>query len=533
MSKARSASTVWAHQVLERVSGGSRALSGMWRPGLQVRGGSPGDSADDLALRRLPARRARAAILFIVGNMDTAARGQLAERIRALEAVGVSTATVSRRRLHVDDALERYAGFVLNNVANDAELARFLARAREADRMVVADGHDLDLPSADSGEGLRVTLDRRAPELSSRRSLTINWAVRSPLAERSGSARTIFRLANDLGRRGHRVRVYIDPVEHLVEFSPGQIIDYLERHFGPLAVEAIIGLREFGASDAMIATSWRTADAVVRDPRSLFRFRFLQDFEEAAYQPNHRYHRRACDSYALPLQPIALGRSFGTKVTVRCGRAAESIDLAIDESVFRVTTPPEDRAGPLRLLFYARPDLLQRGYQIGVETLRRFHEDFPEAEISFFGSMEENVGHIPFPYRWIGIPGREELAQEMNRSHLLLSLSLSEQVSRVSLEAMACGVAVVGNGGADRGDVLPAGKGCLFAEPDPSLLADALSRLAGNRDELNALATSGAQEMSSHDWPESLLQFEEILLRRCFAATETVARPSHLYAAAG
>jgi glycosyltransferase involved in cell wall biosynthesis len=530
----RTRGALWAHRMLDSAAAQTIGMPWLPKPGLiaalRRAVGDPVCGPGGLALR---APRKRAAVLFIIGESAAGMSERVAAQAWSLEAVGVSTSIVRRSRLKFSRLVESFPVVVLDGVASDAAMQRFLTRAREAGRLVIVDGAEFCASSVAGSGGLRDALARRAPQASGERSLAINWVMRAPLAERSGSCQTIFRIANEMGRRGHRVRVYVDPVEHLADFSPGQIVDYLERNFGPLALEPMIGRRGLGPCDAVIATCWRTADTIVQDSRSLFRFRFFQDFEEGHYPAGHRYHHRANRAYRLPIQPITLGATLAERLAARTGQVVDTLDLGIDSGVFHVGTAPADRGADLRVLFYARPELRQRGYALGLAALTQFHARFPEAEIVLFGAMEEHLGHVSFPYTCIGIPPREELAREMNRAHILLSLSLSEKISWVPLQAMACGAAVVETDACGLREVMLEGAGCRIADANAESITECLIELATDSAARVALAEAGAREMARHDWRVTIDQFEATLLRRCFATTECVERPGHLVAAAG
>ncbi|MEO2166542.1 MAG: glycosyltransferase, partial [bacterium] len=142
------------------------------------------------------------------------------------------------------------------------------------------------------------------------------------------------------------------------------------------------------------------------------------------------------------------------------------------------------------------------------------------------------LGRVPFPHTCIGIPSRKELACEMNRAHILLSLSLSEKVSWVPLQAMACGAAVVETDTCGLRDVMPEGAGCRIADANAESIAAELATFASDTNARVALAVAGAREMARHDWRTTIDQFEATLLRRCFASTERIERPDHLVASA-
>src|SRR5262249_2925371 len=133
----------------------------------------------------------------------------------------------------------------------------------------------------------------RSTDQGADRPLTINWIVRAPIAGTGGGYWTIFRLANALAAAGHTVRVYVEPIAHLDGRSQGQIVDFLEKNFGPLLVEPVVGHDQILPADVSIATNWPTAYTVAELPSSLFKFYFVQDFEPEFYEPTDPLYHRA------------------------------------------------------------------------------------------------------------------------------------------------------------------------------------------------------------------------------------------------
>jgi glycosyltransferase involved in cell wall biosynthesis len=191
------------------------------------------------------------------------------------------------------------------------------------------------------------------------------------------------------------------------------------------------------------------------------------------------------------------------------------IDFALDEP-FRLRRPPEDRGDPVRVLFFARPSLRRRGYGLGVDALRLLKEARPECQIVFFGSPTEELGEVPFEYRNLGVLDAESVAQAMNDSHVLLTLSLTN-ISNVPYEGMACGCAVVDVDIPNVSTMVDAGRNCLLAPPTPDGLAEAMIRLVDDPGLRERLGRDGATDAGVRSWSRTSQQFEEALLRLCFA----------------
>jgi len=493
--------------------------------------GSPGPLVLNAVSRAVSSffrkRTGRAAVHILVSEeRESLRRGGSWERCLARSGVRTIVEPLGKESFRA--ILRRHGAFVVAGTPSGPRVDRFLANAREAGRSVVLDSAPLAVPP----ESMLEFLEQASPPLPWNRSLAINWVVRAPIAERSGRAQVVFRIANELGRRGHRVRVYIDPVEHLSRLSPGEIVDYTERYFGPLSLEPIIGLRAMSDADVAISTCWKSSEFVARDEHSLFQFRLIQELEETLVPESHRYFQRARAAYHLPLQAVAFGRTLAPRIAEQSPGSVDSIDLAVDQARFFTARSADQPEHPHRILFYARPDRAERGFSLGIEALRLLSRRYPDLEITLFGAQEEDIGPLGFVARHVGIPSPKTLASEMNRAQVVLSLSLSGTVSSVAMESMACGAVVVESKLSGLEDILSSGEGFRLAAAEPAAIANTVGDLFEDSELRARLARAGIQAMRRRDWSSSFNQFERILLERCFATTNLVDRPAHLAVAA-
>ncbi|MBM4244614.1 MAG: glycosyltransferase [Deltaproteobacteria bacterium] len=356
------------------------------------------------------------------------------------------------------------------------------------------------------------------------RPLTINWVVRAPIAGTGGGYWTIFRLANALGRAGHRVRVHVEAIAHLEGRSREEILAFVAENFGPLHVEVEIGHDHILPADVSIATNWPTAYTVALLPGSLFKFYFVQDFEPDFYSEDDPLYGKAAATYDLPLQIVTIGRSLARRMEGYANRPTASIDFAVDGEVFHVTTPPEARTGPTRILFFARPSLPRRAYGLGLAALRQLTRERPEVRIAFFGATDEELGEVDFAIENLGVLSHAELAREMNASHVLLCFSMSANISWVPFQGMACGCAVVDADVPGVREMIADGETCRLARPDPDGVAEALRGLVDDDAERLRLARAGAAEMQRGGWDASARQFERILTDHAFVRLDRAQR---------
>jgi len=367
----------------------------------------------------------------------------------------------------------------------------------------------------------RYTTRARAPHLAGalrtlagtllpgqRRPLSVAIVARAPIANTGGGYRTLFELGHGLARRGHQVRFYVEPIAHLEGLSVEEIRDFCRRHFGESAASVHVGHDFIHTCDVAVATNWPTAYTVAGLTNTLARVYLVQDEEQHFYEPEDPLFAQAERTYDLPLRKITVGRYLAGVFSRRDGIPAAHLDFCPDRTLFHDRgLRPE--AGPLRVLFFARPGLKRRAFPVGAAALAAFVSRHPEAEIALYGAND--LPPLGFPYRNLGELTREQVAWEMARSHIHLSFSLSN-ISWVPFEAMACGCAVVEAAVPAVAGMLPA-DAALLVEPAVEPVAAALCRLAEDPGLRARLAAHGRAFLDAQpaDWGEVVRKWEELL----------------------
>jgi glycosyltransferase involved in cell wall biosynthesis len=345
--------------------------------------------------------------------------------------------------------------------------------------------------------------------------LIVNWVLDAHSGEQEGGYHTIFRLANYLGRQGHVVRVYLLPVGHLADMSHDEIQAYVSEHFGPLSVELYIGHERIAPADVTIATSWTTANVVERHRDSLHKAYLIQDFGPASYNPGDPTYVEAQKTFDLPLRHICIGASLGYRIEELSARKSEIIDVAIDQTIFQMRRVPEDRKGPIQVLFFVRKGMKRQEYELGIEALNRVKAQRPDVDILLVGSPEAELCHLPFPGPNLGELRQSELTDVLNRVHVLLSFSPSE-TSWVAFAGMACGAAVVEADMESVGGIVSSDESWVRAQPDVESLAAAVVRLVDDDGLRCQVAKNGTQFMSQRTWEHTGRQLEDVLVAGCW-----------------
>lgn len=349
-----------------------------------------------------------------------------------------------------------------------------------------------------------------------------------------GGARTYYEHASSLAGRGHDVTVV-----HSLNYQPGlrghlegwarqkvrdlkagnltrkvawmPIDDRVRMAFVP----AFDGRAALPAADVRIGTYWETNEFLASlPPDGSARMQLIQAWETWA-GPQDRIEA----TWRLPFETVVVSASLYQR-GLDLGLDESRLHLAangIDHELFQVRTPVADRAPCVAFLAHDAP---VKGLAEAIEALTIVHAQRPDIELLAFGG-QPRPARLPEFIRYLHKPLGRRLADEVyNRATVYLCPSQSEGFGFPSLEAMACGAALVStrNGGVD--DFGVDGESALLADVgDAAALAAAVLRVSADDDLRARLSAAGRASAARFTWAESTAAFA--------AAVETaLARPN-------
>lgn len=325
-------------------------------------------------------------------------------------------------------------------------------------------------------------VSRRAPVPAAQRALRIAWIV-PRLIIGGGGHRNIIRCAYHLEQLGHDVSMHF-----IDSYDPGDIVAaQVREHFYPL--RGHIGLLDaaFPACDVAFATHWSTVAPVeeMQDRVGEIVY-FVQDFEPFFYAMGSEYVL-AENTYRKGFYAITSGIWCEHFLRDSYGAEADHFQFPIDRTIYfdRQAARRADR-----VIFFAKPEMPRRCYEIGVEALRRFHALRPDVEIVFYGSSHQQP--VDYPVTQLGmLPGPDDLAKLYNEATVGIAFSTTNP-SLVPYEMMACGLPVV--------DLARTGNEMNYdgrldiarlANPDPAIMAGEIAALIADRAELASRSANG------------------------------------------
>jgi glycosyltransferase involved in cell wall biosynthesis len=230
--------------------------------------------------------------------------------------------------------------------------------------------------------------------------------------------------------------------------------------------------------DWLIATSWATAYKIIElgFPRERVIY-FVQDFEPL-FSPMGSDFIRAEATYLAGFRMVALGNWCAEYLRERYGVAVESLRFPIERAIYNVKY---QCSRTRRILFFAKPEMARRCFEIGTEALGIFHELCPDVEICLFGSTAIRQMSLSFPHTDLGVVNNLADLAELYASSMLGIAFSTTNPSLVGYEMLACGCPVVDFDRPDTSKVYGEARlGVVRVRPFSLEIANMLSKLVTN-----------------------------------------------------
>lgn len=326
----------------------------------------------------------------------------------------------------------------LSRLLDDRELRQSIGRAARASALrafgveTLADAAEAalfgDLPPARAPWGLG------PPPIGPDR-LRIDWIVPQLLIG-GGGHRNIIRAAHYLQTFGHDVSLQFLSADGEVD----ELAYLVGRHFYPFEGEVRRYDGRFRRSDVILATHWTTvAPALEGRAHTGEVMYFVQDFEPLFY-PMGSDHVLAENTYRQGLYCICSGPWCENLLKADYGLEADHFRFPVNREVYR---PRPRTEKDLNLVFFAKPEMPRRCFEIGAMALAFLHRMRPDVKITLFGSRELRHQTLDFPAAVLEIvPTIQDLADLYANADLGLVFSTTNP-SLVPYEMMASGCPVL------------------------------------------------------------------------------------------
>ena len=325
----------------------------------------------------------------------------------------------------------------------------------------------------------------------------------------AGGVRAILTYADRLARRGHDVTVLVPAKRPWTAWSRnlrGLGPDWFPGFRARVCWVARWNPAGLPAADALVATAWQSAGAVARAPARCGAKLYLVQHFESLY---HGDPARVDATYALPLRKIVISSWLRDIMKDRFGAETEVLVTPVDRELFH---PVEGaRSNDALRVLMLHHDYAWKGVREGLEAVAAVKVRHPGIRLVGFGVRPPREA-LPYDEFYANLP-QERLAWLYSRCPIYLCPSWDEGLGMPSMEAMACGAALVtfDNGGSR--DYARDGATALVApHRDVAALARSLERMVGDRALRERIAAQGRDFVTqSFDWDRATARLEELL----------------------
>jgi glycosyltransferase involved in cell wall biosynthesis len=335
--------------------------------------------------------------------------------------------------------------------------------------------------------------------------LTVNWIVPSWRVG-SGGHTTIFRLIQQLERRGHACAVYVFDPFGREERPAHELREEVIEHFIPIDAPVFVGLDDFAACDVAFATQWWTAWAMRDLPGCGEKLYLVQDDEPRFYATGAE-SIFAEETYRMGYRCIAYTPWMAEILVDQYGLESRYFECGTDLDVYRFAG--EEGREPGLIAVYARHLTERRAVDLAIAGVMELVERRPGIRVVLFGASEPPS--VPFPAEDWGVRPPRDLAALYRRASAGVVLSLTTH-SLVAQEMMASGLPVVElNGRNVTSELGQPGELAQLVEPRPDAVADGLARILDDREAATAMAQRARAFVEGRTWERAGDQVEEAI----------------------
>jgi hypothetical protein len=334
-----------------------------------------------------------------------------------------------------------------------------------------------------------------------------------------GGALALYEFANGMRRRDHSVHVvhmgFTEPIRGLedlpwVSFENGIDHSFLPEQRPIVRITGEDGIQHVFPGDPSAAHDLPEADFIAAydeqlSPRHGLPFIFMQGSQTLFPAIEDAVFQVPCPKVCIARWLVDVGRAKGVPAD-----QLPFVPYGLKHDKYRLVSSIEERAPLVSMAYHSH---LQKASAEGLSALSEVKRRVPEAEATVFTRLAPT--HDTAPWMTVVVnPAQDLLVNEIyNRSRIFLCSSRVEGFGLPSIEAMACGAALVttSNGGSD--DYAFHGETALVCEPDDVMgMADHVERLLRD-DELRVrLARQGMEYVRrTYDWDASAAQLETFL----------------------
>ena len=314
--------------------------------------------------------------------------------------------------------------------------------------------------------------------------------------EPMGGVVAMYEFANGLARRGHEVHIAHGAfwgragIRNLTDIPWFRFEHEIVHHFGegeiPLPSADII----FGSG----APPHLGLPVVLVQGLDMF----PETLERATF-------RSPCLKVCVASWLVDAGRRYGVPA-----EQLVHVRMGIDHDRYRLVTPVDEREAVVGILFNTHQ---AKGWAPGLAALTRVRARNPRLRVVAFGTERPSAA-LPAWIDFVHDPSPEVLVRDIyNRCRVFLQPSFWEGFGFTSVEAMACGAALVSTDNGGSRDYAFDGRTALVVAPgDVDAMAGGIERLLVDDDLHHHIATHGRDHVRGFRWDSAAEELEHHLL---------------------
>ena len=338
----------------------------------------------------------------------------------------------------------------------------------------------------------------------------------------SGGNRALFEYANRLQAMGNEVGWYvlakparwyrIDHWQRIINkkvvLLPPETIDWMENKV-PINVLSYNDEGSIPDSDILLATAWQTADFANRFATSKGRIFYFIQHHESLWT---REKNKAQKTYYMPFEKLVISTWLKEILRDNYNQQAEVLITPVNENSFYREGVNQDNASRVCFLHH---DYDWKGYKDAIEAVKIIRLRNFKIDPVVFGEKLEDPSPLyedaGFKFEYHYRPTGETLRRIYASCGIYLCASCYEGLGMPSMEAMACGAALVTTDTGGSWDYTVDGKTALVSQPrQPEQLADNLTRVLNDEVLRNRLAENGCQKIGEFSWEDNSLRLEKL-----------------------
>jgi glycosyltransferase involved in cell wall biosynthesis len=339
----------------------------------------------------------------------------------------------------------------------------------------------------------------------------------------SGGNRILFEYANRLKTMGHLVRLFVVAkparwyrIDHWprifnkkVTVLAPETIDWVDNKV-PIELLSVNHESLLPNSDILLATAWQTANFSASLPESKGKKFYFVQHHESLWT---RYKNKARKTYKLPFSKIVVSTWLKDILSDQYQEDAEVLINPVNKDIFSPTNEVRKTTNRVCLLHH---DYDWKGFKDGIKAVKKVRAQNKNIELVVFGEKIQDPTLLyqdaGFSFEYHFRPIGDELRRIYSSCDILLCPSWYEGSGLPSMEAMACGTALVTTDtGGSRDYALNEETALVSPIKNSEALAKNLIRVLTNESLRFKLAEKGYQKIQQFSWDSNCEQ-----LVKCF-----------------